>query len=108
MYLSTPLSFTGILEMVKMGQLHLLIFLALGLYTVMAQDGGRNDGEPDYDPESSFMDLRDGGRNDGEPDYDPADTRGYPYVELRNSGRNDGEPDYEPEDYLARDFDGNL
>ena len=104
MYLSTPLSFTGILEMVKMGQLHLLIFLALGLYTVMAQDGGRNDGEPDYDPVVSFMELRDGGRNDGEPDYDPADNT----VELRNSGRNDGEPDYEPEDSFAREFDGNL
>ena len=92
--------------MAKMGKLHLLIFLALGFYTVMAQDGGRNDGEPDYDPEASFMQLRDGGRNDGEPDYDPAPA--YTTVELRNSGRNDGEPDYEPEDDLARDFDGNL
>ena len=33
-------------------------------------DGGRNEGEPDYDPGVSF-DIRDGGRNDGEPDYDP-------------------------------------
>ena len=33
-------------------------------------DGGRNDGEPDYDPGISFN-VRDGGRNDGEPDYDP-------------------------------------
>jgi len=52
-------------------------------------DGGRNDGEPDYDP--GFIQVRDGGRNDGEPDYDPGVS-----FEVRDGGRNDGEPDYDP------------
>ena len=52
-------------------------------------DGGRNDGEPDYEP--GFIEVRDAGRNDGEPDYDP----GFAF-EVRDGGRNDGEPDYDP------------
>ena len=53
-------------------------------------DGGRNDGEPDYDPGVTEFELRNGGQNDDEPDYVPE------FLELRDGGRNNGEPDYDP------------
>ena len=52
------------------GQICWLACLAVVSQAKSLLDGGRNDGEPDYDPGVSF-DIRDGGRNDGEPDYDP-------------------------------------
>ena len=44
-----------------------LISLAVLLHSAIS---GRNDGEPDYDPDDLMMNMRDDGRNDGEPDYD--------------------------------------
>ena len=67
--------------------------MAVLLNKASTQDSGRNDGEPDYDPEGLLINLRGGGRNDGEPDYDPEEL----LVNLRDGGRNDGEPDYDPD-----------
>ena len=72
------------------------------LQKASTQDSGRNDGEPDYDPEGLLMNLRDSGRNEGEPDYDPEGL----LVNLRDGGRNDGEPDYDPEGVLMDLRDG--
>ena len=69
-----------------------LISLAVILHTALS---GRNDGEPDYDPDDLMMNLRDDGRNDGEPDYDPEIVTFAPSMEKRDEGRNDGEPDYD-------------
>ena len=67
----------------------LVLYLAVICQGAYLMDGGRNDGEPDYEP--GFIEVRDAGRNDGEPDYDP----GFAF-EVRDGGRNDGEPDYDP------------
>ena len=72
-----------------------LISLAVLLHTALS---GRNDGEPDYDPDDLMMNLRDGGRNDGEPDYDPEIFTFAPSMEVRDDGRNNGEPDYDGSD----------
>ena len=58
-----------------------LIFLGFVCHGAVLQGGGRNDGEPDYNP--GFMELRDGGRNDGEPDYDPT------FLEFRSEDYDD-------------------
>ena len=72
---------------------YLLTLVAVLLNKGNPQDIGRNDGEPDYDPDDVMINLRDEGRNDGEPDYDPEGLT----MDVRSEGRNDGEPDYDPE-----------
>merc|ERR1712154_259103 len=67
----------------------LVVYLSIISEAAFVLDGGRNDGEPDYD--SGFIQVRDGGRNEGEPHCDP-----HVSLEVRDGGRNDGEPDYDP------------
>ena len=67
----------------------LIAYLSMVSHGASLIDGGRNDGEPDYDP--GLIQARDAGRNDGEPDYDPGFA-----IDVRDEGRNDGEPDYDP------------
>jgi hypothetical protein len=50
-----------------------LLCFALLCHNALSQEGGRNDGEPDYDGSDNF-ELRSGGQNDGEPDYEPGET----------------------------------
>ena len=47
-----------------------LAYVSIACQAASILDGGRNDGEPDYEPGMSLK-ARDSGRNDGEPDYDP-------------------------------------
>jgi len=47
-----------------------LTYFSIACQAASILDGGRNDGEPDYEPGMSLK-ARDSGRNDGEPDYDP-------------------------------------
>ena len=59
-----------------------LMILAFIFHGAISQDDGRNDG-PILTPiglvqdSDSFMELRDGGRNDGEPDYNPELLRSF-------------------------------
>ena len=46
-----------------------LAYVSIACQAESILDGGRNDGEPDYDSGMSLK-ARDSGRNDGEPDYD--------------------------------------
>ena len=46
-----------------------LTYVCIACQAASILDGGRNDGEPDYDSGMSLK-ARDSGRNDGEPDYD--------------------------------------
>ena len=62
-------------------QAFVLMLLTYVCHGAFLRDGGRNDGEPDYNP--GFMDVRDDGQNDGEPDYNPT------YLEFRSEDDND-------------------
>ena len=67
--------------MVSLQHVCVLTLLGFVCHGAILQDGGRNDGEPDYKP--AFMEIRDGGRNDGEPDYDPT------FLDFRSDYDND-------------------
>ena len=93
--------------------------LALAINITLQDDSGRNDGEPDYDPEDANLlpddigtrskPIEDGMRhaeqNENEHGYDVTNV----LMAMRDAGRNDGEPDYdEPNDTESREIQRQL